>query len=463
MADAEKAVAANQTGLARLLLTRALTAAPNDGIVRTLYARIVLVGGDAGRAEALLRQARGQHAPDTLVLPSLFEAMVQQHENQKLLDEFADPGADAKGDVAADVLNGRAMALAALDRASDAAATMDRSLSLRRDAAGLVTRARIAAQQNNASLAMHLTEEALKLEPRNHHALQEKLALLIRSNDTNGALDFSEQILKLYPADIGTRNRRIAILLNLHQDARAKADMDFIIATFKNSMIARYYQAFQLAQAHNDLAAWRIAQSLPRDFTQNSPTAAMEVAQMAIGSGDVETGASILSGAVSKSPNVLDLRLRLASLRLNQNSPEIALDVLKPVKDSPDTRVVGLFARAYLKLGRTGDALNAIRKIENTDPKLAVTLLANEKRTPEVMDAIGWSKLQMKDTVGAISDLTDAHTHEPDNGEITFHLVRALDAGGNRVAAKAMLRTLLSSSAGFDDLAAARQLSAVWR
>ena len=62
--------------------------------------------------------------------------MQMRHEETNLLTEFPEPAAGAKGDVASDILEGRAQALLSLDRLPEAAASADRSLSLSRDPSG---------------------------------------------------------------------------------------------------------------------------------------------------------------------------------------------------------------------------------------------------------------------------------------------------------------------------------------
>ena len=79
--------------------------------------------------------------------------MLVQHKEQKLLDEFPDPAANDKGAGAADLLKARALAYQAVGRPADAMAAIDRSLALHRDVPSILTKARLAEEQNNLSLA----------------------------------------------------------------------------------------------------------------------------------------------------------------------------------------------------------------------------------------------------------------------------------------------------------------------
>jgi Flp pilus assembly protein TadD len=152
---------------------------------------------------------------------------------------------------------------------------------------------------------------------------------------------------------------------------------------------------------------------------------------------------------------------------MSQDSPQAALAVLLPVKDSVNPRALDVFAQAYLKLGRHAEASNALMKLQKANAKRAILLLNSalhlEPGAIELIDALGWIKLQQKDTKGALEQLRRAHSLRPSDGGITFHLVQALDASGDRNSAKTMLKDLLKSGVNFDDLPKAQQLSATWR
>ena len=72
-------------------------------------------------------------------------------------------------------------------------------------------------------------------------------------------------------------------------------------------------------------------------------------------------------------------------------------------------------------------------------------------------------KLGQKDAKDALDSLNRAHALRPKDGEITYHVVLALDATGKRESAKGLLTALINSGAKFADLANATQLLASWR
>jgi Flp pilus assembly protein TadD len=72
-------------------------------------------------------------------------------------------------------------------------------------------------------------------------------------------------------------------------------------------------------------------------------------------------------------------------------------------------------------------------------------------------------KFSAKDIKGAVELLKRAHDLRPKDGEITYHLVLALDASGSRSAAKALLTALLNSGVKFAHVVDAMKLSEAWR
>jgi tetratricopeptide (TPR) repeat protein len=333
-------------------MRKALAAAPREGVLRALTAYVMLAMGDASSAERELRQARDDGAADHVVLTALFPLMFSRHEEEQLLAEFAEPAAGAKGEQAADILFGRGKALLSLDRLPEARAAMDRCLSLRRDAAGLVVRANIASRENDKALAVKLLDEAFRLDPKNGAATAAKLKLLQEAGDTAKLLAFSEQMLGVFPDAIELRRARIEVFLNLKQDANAKAETNALLKSLPNSNFGKYYMAVLMARANNKKGAWEVMQVIPPQFVKQYPECAIPMAQLAVDNGHVDFGMTILANAISANPGLLEARLLLANLRLSQNTPQGALSVLSPVKDSTDPRVQKLIGNIRAKIAK---------------------------------------------------------------------------------------------------------------
>ena len=419
LSDAQKAMSSGNYRLAVILLKNATAAAPKNGQIRAQLGAVLLRAGDPASAEHELRQARADGGPDEVVLNSLYQAMLARGEYQSLLNEFTEPPPDAQGSAAADVLKARAVALQGLGRQADAAAAMDRSLKLRRDVPNLLARARLAQRQNNTALARSLGDEALRLDPASGDALMFKLGLEMLSNDLTGALALSNQLIQRYPNSAGPRLARIETFLKLKQDKNAKDDVDALLAKSPNLAPGLYYKALLMARANDVKGAWQIAQSLPPEFSQSEPSIAIMMSQMAVESGNVETGAAILTSTLAKNPDLIDIRLRLATVRLRQNSPEAALSVLLPVKDSSDPRALALLSQVYLKLGKYTEATDVLNRLNSTSSSNA-----------GVKRELAMVRMRSGQSDQAIKDLLELAAKQPTDPTIVGPLAAALAQSG---------------------------------
>src|SRR5579871_1206941 len=362
LSDAREAIRTGNLPLAIIQLKNAVNAAPRNGLVRVQLALADLMGGNYPDAESQLRQARIDHAPDQAVLPPLFDAMLARGEAQQLLAEFPDPGPHAKESSAPDVLKARAVALLRVGQPQQAVAEMDQSLAYRRDVSGLLTRAKIAQEEKDIGTAQKLADEALGRDSKSLDALVFEISLAMQSRHDAQALALAERLVHDYPDNLAARSARIEVYLKQKMDAKAKPEVDAILAVHPTLPAAVYYRAILLARAGRTRDAWGVAESLPPEFVQAQAGTAMAVAELAAANKDYETAGAILASALAKHPDDLNIRLRLAATRLQQNSAENALNILLPMKDSGDPRLQSLLAETYLKLHRWSDALAYLEK-----------------------------------------------------------------------------------------------------
>jgi tetratricopeptide (TPR) repeat protein len=259
LAEARKALANGNVRLALIYLKNAVSAAPRNSTARLELGKALLLADDALNAEAQLRQARKDGAPASQVLPPLFQAMLARGESQLLLDQFPDPGSSSNT-AAADILKGRALALQKLKRQKEAIEAMDRSLALRRDASGMLTRARMSLRQGDFAAAARLVDEAIRDFPDDPDGMLFKVELYLLTRDNSAALDLANRMSTKFPANLAARFARIEAYLKLKQDAQAKAEIDGILAEKPGLFMAVYYKALLMARAGDAKGAW----GLPR-------------------------------------------------------------------------------------------------------------------------------------------------------------------------------------------------------
>jgi len=417
--DARKAIAGGNSRMALISLKNALTADPRNVNARVLLGAVLVQMGDSGGAERELRQARKDGAPASLVLPPLFDVMLARGEGQLLLNQFPDPGANTGMPGAPEILLARALALQSLKKPTEASDAIDRSLALRRDARGLLIRARLSFVQGQQADARKFADEAIT-KSNTPDAMLFKTGVLLTRGENGAALDLSNQLLEKYPGNLQGRFSRIEAYIGLRQDDKAKAEVDDILGKISSSFggpyyMGTYYRALLLARAGDTKAAWSVAQNLPAEFRDSQARIALMVSEIAADSGNEDTAAAMLGRLLLKSPDLVAARIRLASIRLKQNNPTESLKILEPVKAAQDVRVQELLSNTYMRLGRNGDALTTLRKAN-----------ADGKASPEIKRSIAMLEIQTGNPDQGIKDLAQLAAKEPTNPAIVAPLVGAL-------------------------------------
>ena len=168
---------------------------------------------------------------------------------------------------------------------------------------------------------------------------------------------------------------------------------------------------------------------------------------------DPARAGNLMSAWLAKNPEDVAVRLEHANFLMAQKNNAQATAQYQAVLKQDPNNVVALNNLGWL--------------LQTSDPKRAISVLTLAQKiapnSPDITDTLGWVKLQQKDAAGALALLNKAHAAKPGDGTITYHLVVALDANGQRGAARQLLTTLLASGAKFQDLPAATKLAAAWR
>ena len=308
--------------------------------------------GDYVNSKPEIELARRLGATDEASLGPLFKAELALGENQALLDLYPDPGERDKSARAAIILRARALALRNLGRNDEALDAINRSLAIRRDVDGLMAASQVALARQNTAMANSLADEALKLAPKNGDVVIARIDVALKSGDNARALYLAERMVAEKPGDPSAYLERINVYLALGMIDRARPEVDRVLHV-ASSGVATYFRAIILARTNKVKAAWAVAQSLSPEFIQSQAEIALNVANMAVDAGFLESGAGILSGALARNQSLIDARLVLADIRLRQNSTQGALNVLNLVADSKDPRVAVMYARVQLKRGRS--------------------------------------------------------------------------------------------------------------
>ena len=412
LAAAQTAIKSGNGVLAAIHLKNALRVAPQNAKLRVQLGLILLEIGDASGAEHEIRQARGDGAPPEMVLPALFRVMLARGEAQLLLGQFPDPGSSATP-IAAETLKARALAFQSTGKPAQAVNAIDRSLKLSRNVETLLVRARLAFLQGDIRTAKSCLEEVLGKSPDNAEAVVFKIELLRLTNESAAALALANRYSAKFPDNLQVRFARIETLLGQNQDQSAKAEVDDILAKRPNAARAVYFRAFLLARAGDFKTALATAITLPAEFLEASPSETFIVANIAESAGRTDTAAVVLSRLLAKQPDNAAARVRLATIRLDQNTSNSALQILEPLKESSDPTIVKLLARIYTDLDRKEDAAKALKRLDAAGSASTNAQNSGASSRPE----------RIAQEIKRLSPLV---AKEPTNSSVVLPFIRAL-------------------------------------
>jgi Flp pilus assembly protein TadD len=177
------------------------------------------------------------------------------------------------------------------------------------------------------------------------------------------------------------------------------------------------------------------------------------LAQIAVAIGDRKHAENLMSDWLDANQKDIAIRTQYATVLMQDGNKEKATAQFEQILRQDANNIAALNNLAWL--------------LQKDDPKRAYALASDAfKVNPgaaDVVDTLGWIKLHLRDVKGAIELLKRAHDLHPKDGEITYHLVLALDASGNRNSARGLLKALLDSGVKFDDIVDALKLSEAWR
>ena len=406
IADAQKAAKSGNIRLALINLKKAIQIAPSNNDAHMQLGIVLFQAGDQAGGEREIRLARKGGAAEGTALPILLKMMLARLEYQQVLDEFPDPGTNVTP-MTMNILKARAFALQRVGRGPEAVDAADRALKLQRDGQSLLARASLALQQKDFKAANQFADEAFRAAPQNSEIAIFRLGVMKASNDDVGAMAFSDLMLTKFPGNLNVQYVHIEQLLDRKLYTKAKAEIDALLAKNPSLKMPVYYKALLASRMGDTRTALDLALTLPQEFIETSSDVGLAVAQMALDAGRRNAAVDILLRALKKDPDSLAVRLKLASLYLNQRDAKTALGILSPVKDSSDPQTVRVLSQLYTVLKRKDEALAVLKRLGSTSDHAFLELQAG--RTDE-----------------AIAEMKEVAAKEPGNIAVIQPLIRAL-------------------------------------
>ncbi len=460
LAKIRKQIDVGEFSTAIVALKSVLQESPDTAEARLLLGRIHLIAGDALNAEAELRRALKAGAAKDEVVPMLAKAMLDAGRGSALIEEFGkyQPATDAAW---IDLKSTLAEALARKGQVGDAGALVAEVLKRQPEHSRTqLIQARLMAGAGHPDDALKVVNAVIQHDAASLDALRLKADLtLFSSRNVPEAVSIYTALVKLSPNRVDSRVALItAMLLGENVDGAAQQIAELKKLAPQNIQ-TRVLEA-HIAYVKKDYAQARdISQQLLKLVPDNVDL--MELA----GSAELHLGAwqkaeVLLGKVVFAAPKRKLARQLLARALLVGGRPEKALEVLRPLLESPqpgaETQIIA--AEAQLMLGQTerARALFALAvKLRPDDDRLktAQVLVDRANSSPEkTIAALGAIASGSDDTSADMALFSLLMQRRDFNGALAA--VARLDKKRSKSAMPMYLQA--QANAGKDDVAATR-------
>jgi putative PEP-CTERM system TPR-repeat lipoprotein len=391
-----------------------LSADPNNMMAQIKIAQVAIQAGQNDKAISLLEQAVAAHPKEVLPTLVLSGFEVQQGHPEKAAAAIA----------------------SFLNKVPD-------------DASALAMQGQIQLAAGKPDQAVATFRQLASAHPKSPQIQLLLAAALTKTGKTKDAADSYRAAMQLAPAapaphlgliELALANKDNAAALSAAQDYAKQQPGPASAQT-----LARTYAAMN----RDGDAEAVLAQSQEKD--PNSATLVLLTAILRK-NGETQKADTMLADWINKRPNDVTVRLAYAQAQLKTNL-SAAETQYRAVLESQPYNLEALNNLGWL--------------LQQKNPKEALPYTERAaKLAPNsgaVLDTLAWTKWQLNDKTNALELLQRAHIDDANNGEITYHLVVALDATGRHTEAKKLLADLLASNENFVDKEAAEALQAKWR
>jgi cellulose synthase operon protein C len=377
LASAKTYLDKNEMQAGIIQLKNALKSNPDLGEARFLLGKALLETGDPVSAESELRKAAAAHYPADSVVPQLTEAMLQQGEFRKVIDEFGKSTAPASLAKSAG-LTAAGKAQFALDDHDAAAKTFAAVLAADAHyAPALVGQARIKAAARDVGGARTLVDAALTASPKLGEAWTFKGDLLFADSKRDEALAAYRKAIEVSPYDLEPRGALVALLLDDGKQDEAVKQVAAMSAISPDHPETLYFEGLMAYQAGNFAKARELMQKQLARSPENLPGLVLSAA-VAYKLKAYEQAEANLVKALRIDPNQGFARRALIATYLQTARPGKALEALRPVVSQidRDPDMLALAGKVYMQNGDLAEAERYFAKSTALDPKKTDTRVA---------------------------------------------------------------------------------------
>jgi putative PEP-CTERM system TPR-repeat lipoprotein len=387
---------------------------PKNPQARLLLGQIYLKSGMGSEAEKEFSQAEKLGVGHEAVQLQLGEALLLMGEYQRVLDEIQ-PGERTSKTNLAYILRLRADSLFKQGKLKDACNLYQESLQT--DTSHPPTYwglAQCAIAEHDLIKAREWLDSALKIKDK-----QAQTWIFIGdweqlSRNPKGALDAYTAALRVEPNNQEALQNRAALYMAMGQLAAAQADVEKVTKLAPRSIATRYLQALLSFEQKQFPAARDAIQQVLQNKPDHMPSLLLAGAT-AYSLGSYQQAESNLNRFLASFPQHAYARRVLAATQIKQRQPEKALETLAPLlsADTKDATSLSLAGEAYLVMGEPSKAAPYVQRAAALDSKNA-----------SIQTQLGLTHLSMGNDQLGINELAKAASLDPNQQNADVLLVR---------------------------------------
>jgi putative PEP-CTERM system TPR-repeat lipoprotein len=372
LARGEEFVGRGDYKAAVIEIKNALQVDPSNAEARRELGRIYLQTGDAKSAEKELRRALllGSSAPDLRL--DLAEALVRDQRFDEAR-EFLEPSPEGDAAQQARAVTLRGYVEAGGGDTARARASFEQALQLdpvsREAAMGLV---KLDLQGGDPQVALSSVEKLLKSHPGDVDSLLIQGELLRKLGRRDEALQAFDQVLEADGRNTAALLGRVAIHLSRKNTDAAQADLKRVDDINSDIVMARYFHAVLAFEGKRLEEAREHVQAVLGAVPGHAPSQLL-YGLVGYALGDYEVAEEFLGRFGPDSPAYHITGKALGAIRLKENKPERAIEILEPLarKYPDDMSLLQLLGVAYLQNGDHDKSAQLLQKVVEMQPDTA--------------------------------------------------------------------------------------------
>ncbi len=307
-----------------------------------------------------------------------------------------------------------------------------------------LARAQMAAGE--VSSAIVTFRRLVELEPKSAQARVALALALMQSKDFDGARKQLAKARELNPDFIRGRVAAVELEMLAKKTDAALAQARALAADQPKSSVGPMLEGDVLMRTGDFAGAIKAYETAMA--RQASAAMAVRLYNAHVKAGDVDGGLAVLRDWLEKTPDDHRTRLALAGAYLKAERFKDAIgEYEKLLAVSPENPVLlNNLAWSYHQIG-DDRALDYARRAHDKAPQ-----------SSEITDTLGWILVREGKAAEGLDLLKKAAAQAPDQSEIRYHLAVALDAVGNKDAARRELEAVVGSGKPFSAMGEARKL-----